>query len=78
MGNTNYIVKKGNEDKVETEINMDSICTAPIQKDQVVGNVVFKVDGQKIGENNIVSMTEVNKINLWELFFKNMKKYFSI
>lgn len=57
---------------------MDSICTAPIQKDQVVGNVVFKVDGQKIGENNIVSMTEVNKINLWELFFKNMKKYFSI
>ena len=78
MGNTNYIVKKGNEDKVETEINMDSICTAPIQKDHVVGNVVFKVDGQKIGENNIVSMTEVNKINLWELFFKNMKKYFSI
>lgn len=77
-GNTNYIVKKGNEDKVEYEININSICTAPIRNGDIVGNVVFKIDGQKIGENNIVAISDVPKITFFEMFMKNVKKYFSV
>ena len=77
-GNPNYIVKKGNQDKIETEINVNSICVAPIKTGDIVGSVVFKIDGQKIGENNIVAMTDIEKIGLADMFMKNLRKFFSI
>ncbi len=77
-GNPNYIVKKGNQDKIETEVNLGTIVSAPISAGDVVGNVVFKIDGQKIGENNIVAMTDVPKIGFLQMFEKNLKKLLSI
>lgn len=77
-GNSSFIVKKGNEDKVETDININTYCSAPVRSDDVVGSVTFKIDGQKIGENNIVALADVEKINVFELFIKNIKKYLSI
>ena len=77
-GSSDFIVKKGNEDKVETEINIESSCVAPVQKGQKVGNVIFKIDGAKVAETDITVMETVEKINVWQLFIKNMKKYFSV
>lgn len=77
-GNPNYIVKKGNADKVDKEINTNTICMAPIKKGDVVGQVVFRIDGEKIGENNIVAIADVDRIGFFDLFIKNMKKYFSM
>ena len=70
-GNSSFIVKKGNEDKVETDININTYCSAPVRSGDVVGSVTFKIDGQKIGENNIVALADVEKINVFELFIKN-------
>lgn len=77
-GNPNYIAKKGNADKVDKEINTNTICMAPIKKGDVVGQVVFRIDGEKIGENNIVAIADVDRIGFFDLFIKNMKKYFSM
>ena len=77
-GNPNYIVKKGNADKVDKEINTNTICMAPIKKGDVVGQVIFRIDGEKIGENNIVAIADVDRIGFFDLFIKNMKKYFSM
>ncbi|MCI5893488.1 MAG: D-alanyl-D-alanine carboxypeptidase [Clostridiales bacterium] len=77
-GSSDFIVKKGNEDKVETEINIESSCVAPVQKGQKVGNVIFKIDGAKVAETDITVMETVEKINVWQLFIKNMKKYFNV
>lgn len=77
-GSSDFIVKKGNEDKVETEINIESSCVAPVQKGQKVGNVIFKIDGAKVSETDITVMETVEKINVWQLFIKNMKKYFNV
>ena len=64
-GNPNYIVKKGNADKVDKEINTNTICMAPIKKGDVVGQVVFRIDGEKIGENNIVAIADVDRIRIF-------------
>lgn len=77
-GSSDFIVKKGNEDKVEVEINLESSRVAPVQKGEKVGNVIFKIDGAKIAETDITVMETVEKINVWQLFFKNMQKYFSV
>lgn len=77
-GSSDFIVKKGNEDKVEVEINLESSRVAPVQKGEKVGNVIFKIDGAKIAETDITVMETVEKINVWQLFLKNMQKYFSV
>lgn len=77
-GSSDFIVKKGNEDKVEVEINLESSRVAPVQKGEKVGNIIFKVDGSKIAETDITVMETVEKINVWQLFLKNMQKYFSV
>lgn len=77
-GKTNFIVKKGNEDKVEVEINADSVCTAPVEKGAKLGSVAFRIDGDKVAEADITAMDDVGKINIWQMFLKNMQKYFSI
>ncbi len=74
-GNTSYIVKKGNQDKIETEISLSSICAAPIKAGDTVGNVIFKIDGQKIGENPITAACDVPKISFAQMFEKNIKKF---
>lgn len=76
--NANFIVKKGNETKVETEINLEQSHIAPINKGDIVGNVVFKIDGIPVYTTNIEVTEDIEKINVIELFFKNMKKYFSM
>lgn len=77
-GKTDFIVKKGNDDKVEAEVNVVGSCTAPVEKGQKLGSVVFKIDGEKVAETDITAMTEVPKINIWQMFLKNMKKYLSL
>lgn len=77
-GQTNFIVKKGNEDKIDLKINLDSSCVAPVEKGKTVGSIEFMSGDSKLGEANIVIMEAVEKINLFELFMKNMQKYFSV
>lgn len=76
-GSSDFIVKKGNEDKVEVEINMETSRVAPVEEGEVVGSVVFKIDGTKIAQTDIAIIEAVEKINVWQLFLKNMQKYFS-
>ncbi len=77
-GSSDFIVKKGNEDKVEVEINLETSRVAPVLEGEKVGNVVFKIDGSKVAETDITVMETVDKINVLQLFLKNMQKYFSI
>lgn len=77
-GKTDFVVKKGNDDKVEVEINTTSVCTAPVEKGQKLGSAIFKIDGEKVAEADITAMEDVDKINILQMFIKNMRKYMSL
>ncbi len=61
-------VNKAGKDKIEKEILMDENIVAPIAYLQKVGTVTYKLDGEIIGQSNIVSSSNV-ELKKWDDFF---------
>lgn len=69
----NFIVKKGNNSKVETEIIPDTSATAPIDANQKLGDIIFKIDGIEVTRRELVAEHPVERIGLLKTFVKIMK-----
>lgn len=54
--------KKGDESKVERKVELPEKIISPVEKGQIIGNVVYYLDGKEIGKNEIISKTEVKKV----------------
>lgn len=54
--------KKGDENKVERKLELPEKILSPVEKGQIIGNVVYYLDSKEIGKNEIISKTEVKKI----------------
>ena len=61
------ILEKGKKSKVEVSYEYDQSISAPIANGQRIGRVIFTCDGAVIGECEIVSVTEVNKISFLDI-----------
>ncbi len=70
------LVAKGQGDKIEKEIEIGDYILAPVKKNEVIGKITYKLDGNIIGESEIVSLETVNKITFWEYFLKALKNLF--
>lgn len=73
---TGKVIKKQNEINIEQEIVLDDKIEAPIQKDQVVGEVVFKLDGEIVGRTKLISGEDVEKIGIFNMSKKIIKNWF--
>ena len=53
---------------------MDESIKAPVEKGQIVGNMIFKADGKEVGEIELIAANSVEKKSftsvLYELFLK--------
>ena len=58
------LIKKGESKNVEQTINIPDKISAPINKGDVVGNIVYTVDGNEISRVNIIANETVGKNNL--------------
>ncbi len=67
-----FIVKKGNQNKVEVSTVYDEPLRAPIAKNQKIGTATLTIDGEKVSVCDIVSTEEVKRMNVatmfWEMF----------
>lgn len=55
------IIPRGRENDIVKDIILPDKITAPITKDQVIGRVEYKLDGEVIAAANIVSAMEINQ-----------------
>ena len=62
-----FLLEKGSGARVRKEILIEDFFVAPVKGDSSVGKVIFTLDGEKIGECDIVSCNEVDKISYGEL-----------
>lgn len=69
------LVGKGKNNQITKEIKINEELVAPIKKGDVVGKIKYLINGEVIGENNLYSDENVNKITFWEYFLEMLKKF---
>jgi len=71
------LLEKGEKDKVTKEVILKEEIQAPIEKDQVLGDVIFKVGEKEVGKTQIIAAEEVKKASFIRLFFRMIVDWFS-
>ena len=74
----NFIVKKGNQDKVDVSLAFDEPLKAPISKGQKIGAATLSIDGNKVAACDILAKEPVERMNLSTMFWKVFQKWICI
>lgn len=69
------LVKKGESKNVEQTINIPEIISAPINKGDVIGNIVYTIDGNEVAKVNIIANESVEKNNIIYMINYVFKKW---
>ncbi len=64
------LIKKGDLSKVERTYEIPESLCAPIEKGQVIGGIIYRVDGEEIGRCDIVVNESIGTLSLWEIFVR--------
>lgn len=66
-GSFDYVMNKGEENRVECTVELDETVAAPVKVGTAVGKVVYRSGSEILGEVPIVTTEEINKIGFWGL-----------
>jgi D-alanyl-D-alanine carboxypeptidase (penicillin-binding protein 5/6) len=69
-GKINYIVKKGNNDRIKKDVKVEKFVNAPVNKGDKIGEIIFSLDGKEIGRKNVVCKNSISRITFFETFIK--------
>jgi len=67
------LVKKGLEGKVEVQIKLADKVTAPVDKGQTVGEIVYVANGETLATSKIVTTEAVEKAGFFDVFISLLK-----
>ncbi len=71
----NFIVKKGNQDKVEVSIAFDEPIKAPVDQKQTLGKATLTINGEKVAVCDLLASEEVKRMNIATMLGKVMKRW---
>lgn len=72
------LIKKGQEKSITGEINIPDVISAPIAPNQVVGEVVFKLEEQELARINIIAKKEIKKVGFLNNSSHIFEKWFNL
>ena len=64
------LISKGNDYNIEQNIELPDLINAPIKQNDIVGKLKYTLNGEVIGESNLIVDEDVKKMNLF-----NMEQY---
>ena len=73
--NCGTLVAKGNDACIEQTISLDKSLSAPIKKGQVIGSVNFTLNGEVIASCNLLSDSDIDKLNVFSMDKYVLKKW---
>ncbi len=73
--NFEILVPKGNKNKVTFEIKIDENISAPLEKGSKVGRITYSLNGEIIGEKDLVAVNDVEKMNFAWYLLNIIKKF---
>lgn len=68
------LVGKGSESRVEKKVELTDMVKAPVEAGQKMGIIRYYLDGEEIGSSDIVAKTAVERISIWGLFAKMLRR----
>lgn len=71
------LVDKSDKKRIEMEFDIPDSLSAPLKKGDVVGSIVYKLDGETIGKTDIFVSEDVEKISIMGLFGRIIKAILS-
>ncbi|MGI6031249.1 MAG: D-alanyl-D-alanine carboxypeptidase family protein [Eubacteriales bacterium] len=72
-GTASMIIPKGGQERIKAEVTMEKNLTAPVEKGQVVGQMVYRLDGREIASIDILADADVEKMTFSYAFQKLWK-----
>lgn len=66
-------LKKGDKDKIATEITLSTDAEAPIEKGQILGSIKFTLNGETVIESKLFSPTEVKRTTFIDVLSAMLK-----
>lgn len=76
--NCGVLIKKGTENNVVQNMQLDSHISAPIENGQKIGSITFSIDGKEIQTISIISDREVKKETFVNVASYIYKKWFCL
>ncbi len=74
----NFIVKKGNQDKIEINTTFNEPIKAPVSKHQVLGTSTLTIGGEKVAVCNILSTIDIERMNITTMFGKMLSSWLCV
>ena len=68
------IVEKGKLSSVELIYEIPESLTAPVKEGEVIGKIIYMLDGERLGETDIVAGAEVEKISFFGILFRILSR----
>ena len=69
-----YTIKKGTEDSIKINVNVEEVFEAPIKEETIIGKVNVNINGIEIYELNIYCLENINKKSVWTYFTEIIKQ----
>lgn len=70
-----FIVKKGNQDKIEVTTTFEEPIKAPVAKGQKLGEAILTANGDKVAVCDIVATQDVERTTIGTMFGKLLQKW---
>ncbi|NMB45605.1 MAG: D-alanyl-D-alanine carboxypeptidase [Firmicutes bacterium] len=67
-------IPRGHKDELTREINWRKELVAPLQKGEVLGELVVKRDGKEVGRIEVVADAEVERANMWQILIRMSRR----
>lgn len=75
---SHILLPKGEKAEVDKEVILPDVLHAPILAGEEVGEIVISIDGKEVDKVKLVSKTNIEKANLFNMLNKTIKNYLSI
>jgi len=66
----NFVVPRGKQGRIEIEIVLPELVRAPIREGQKVGEAIFSADGEEVYRADISALSDVRRINAWQMYVR--------
>lgn len=67
-GGSNILVKKSSISSIERSVELLEGVTAPVTQGQKLGTLTVSLNGEVIGESDILASTDVPRLTVWDIF----------